>query len=126
MSAKSDEKSNYQYEKSVKQNKINISEKGGHHNHQQHKEMKEEKYYEEKHYAEAKTDRYNRHSNDGTSLSSINKSLAREVSNDSIEEIEEADREFENLMKRPNEGELLVLLLVVFVVVVFPWLTLFQ
>lgn len=119
MSSKGEDKGIYYYEKSSKQNKINTSEKIIQHNinntHNGHKDIKEEKYledYEIKHYAESKYDKHrnennNNHNNNTLSIGK----LGREISNESLEEAEEADREFENLMRKPNEGLFIYLLI---------------
>mmetsp|Transcript_24805 Transcript_24805/g.25434 ORF Transcript_24805/g.25434 Transcript_24805/m.25434 type:complete len:264 (-) Transcript_24805:129-920(-) len=109
MSAKGEEKHFYHQEKTTKQTKLHTSEKIG------HKEIKEEKYLEDddedneyKYYAESKTEKIRKNSSDNShivsSISHNNKSVLRDISNDSIEEAEEADREFELLMRKPNEG----------------------
>jgi hypothetical protein len=122
MSAKSDDKNSEIYftekqpqsSQSYKRNKMNTSEK-------LYKTSKEQKFQrngsscddddegEAKNdaklspYAESKHDKRQRSSTEGALP--VGKPLGRDViSLDSLDEIDEADREFQNLLTKPNEG----------------------
>ena len=70
--------------------------------------------YDEKYSADTKDNRSSSsssihhpshsHQNSHTSHTINKTTIGREISDDSIEEAEEADREFESLMRKPNQG----------------------
>jgi hypothetical protein len=127
MSAKGDEKSldsysdwkqnqHNEFPAQSKRNKINTSEKLS-----KKGDIKtDEKYYESdesrrlsedkiSYYAESKTaEKRQRSSTDpsrnGNSSAPLKHRINNLVSDDSLDEIDEVDREFENLLKKPNEG----------------------
>jgi hypothetical protein len=94
---------------SYKRNKINTSEKSS-------KTSKEQKFYRGRsfedeeddndakspHYAESKHDKRQRSSTEGALP--VGKPLSDITSFESLDEIDEADREFQNLLRKPNEG----------------------
>jgi hypothetical protein len=131
MSAKSDEKRNETYSDGklnqqhdspvmYKRNKINTSEKLS----KKGDFKTDEKYYENdvrrvseekiSYYAESKTTEKRQRSATDSSLPSRNGTSStiqnRDiVSEESLDEIDEVDREFENLLKRPNEGLMMMI-----------------